>query len=61
MGNPVGGPGPDILVHGAHCLRQLHSHRIDAIFFRVANVVLGFVLLGFGMYCAVVLFGHLRR
>jgi threonine/homoserine/homoserine lactone efflux protein len=36
-------------------------HRIDAIFFRVANVVLGFVLLGFGMYCAVVLFGHLRR
>ena len=36
-------------------------HRTGAIFFRLANAVLGFLLLGFGMYCAVVLSRHLLR
>jgi hypothetical protein len=36
-------------------------HRTGAIFFRLANAVLGFVLLGFGTYCAVVLSRHLLR
>jgi threonine/homoserine/homoserine lactone efflux protein len=36
-------------------------HRTGAIFFRVANAILGFVLLGFGAYCAVVLFRYLLR
>lgn len=36
-------------------------HRTGAIFFRLANAILGLVLLGFGMYCAVILFRHLLR
>lgn len=36
-------------------------HRTGAIFFRLTNAILGFVLLGFGVYCAVVLFNHLLR
>jgi threonine/homoserine/homoserine lactone efflux protein len=33
-------------------------HRIDAIFFRLANAVLGLILLSFATYCAVVLLRH---
>jgi len=36
-------------------------NRIGATFFRLANAVLGLILLGFGTYCAVVLFRHLLR
>jgi threonine/homoserine/homoserine lactone efflux protein len=36
-------------------------HRTGAIFFRMANAILSIVLLGFGTYCAVVLFRHLPR
>ena len=36
-------------------------HRIGATFFRLANAILGLILLGFGTYCAVVLFRHLLR
>jgi threonine/homoserine/homoserine lactone efflux protein len=36
-------------------------HRIGATFFRLANAILGFLLLGFGTYCAVVLSRHLFR
>jgi threonine/homoserine/homoserine lactone efflux protein len=36
-------------------------HRIDAIFFRLANAVLGIILLSFATYCAVVLLRHLLR
>jgi threonine/homoserine/homoserine lactone efflux protein len=32
--------------------------RIDAIFFRLANAILGIILLGFASYCAVVLLRH---
>jgi threonine/homoserine/homoserine lactone efflux protein len=34
-------------------------HRIGAIFFRMANAILGLILLGFGTYCAVILSRHL--
>jgi len=30
-------------------------HRIGATFFRLANAILGLILLGFGAYCAVIL------
>ncbi len=33
-------------------------HRIDAIFFRLANAVLGLILLSFATYCAVILLRH---
>jgi threonine/homoserine/homoserine lactone efflux protein len=36
-------------------------HRIDAIFFRLANAVLGVILLSLASYCAVVLSHHLPR
>jgi threonine/homoserine/homoserine lactone efflux protein len=36
-------------------------HRTGAIFFRVANIILGIVLLCFGLYCAVLLLRHLLR
>ncbi len=36
-------------------------HRTGAIFFRVANIILGIVLLCFGLYCAVILLRHLLR
>ena len=36
-------------------------HRTGAIFFRMANAILGLILLGFGTYCAVVLSRHLFR
>jgi threonine/homoserine/homoserine lactone efflux protein len=36
-------------------------HRIDAIFFRLANAILGVILLGLATYCAVVLSHHLPR
>jgi threonine/homoserine/homoserine lactone efflux protein len=36
-------------------------HRTGAIFFRMANAILGFVLLGFGVYCAAILLRHLLR
>ncbi len=36
-------------------------HRAGAIFFRLANAILGLVLLGFGAYCAVILSRHLLR
>jgi threonine/homoserine/homoserine lactone efflux protein len=36
-------------------------HRIGATFFRLANVILGLILLGFGTYCAVGLSSHLIR
>jgi arginine exporter protein ArgO len=36
-------------------------HRIDAIFFRLANAILGVILLGLATYCAVVLSHHLLR
>jgi threonine/homoserine/homoserine lactone efflux protein len=36
-------------------------HRTGAIFFRLANAILCFLLLGFGTYCAVVLSRHLLR
>jgi uncharacterized membrane-anchored protein len=35
--------------------------RTHAILFSMANGVLGLILLGFGAYCAVVLFRHLFR
>jgi threonine/homoserine/homoserine lactone efflux protein len=36
-------------------------HRIGAAFFRLANAILGLLLLGFGAYCAVILSRHLFR
>jgi L-lysine exporter family protein LysE/ArgO len=36
-------------------------HRTGAILFRVANIILGIVLLGLGLYCAVRLLRHLLR
>jgi threonine/homoserine/homoserine lactone efflux protein len=36
-------------------------HRTGAIFFRLANAILGIILLGFGTYCAVILYRHLLR
>ena len=36
-------------------------HRTGAIFFRLANAILGLILLGFGAYCAVILSRHLPR
>ena len=36
-------------------------HRTGAIFFRVANAILGIILLVCGAYCAVVLSGHFLR
>jgi hypothetical protein len=35
--------------------------RIGATFFRLANAILGLILLGFGTYCAVALSRHLFR
>ncbi|MGD0789746.1 MAG: LysE family transporter [Terracidiphilus sp.] len=36
-------------------------HRTGATFFRLANAILGLILLGLGMYCAVILYRHLLR
>jgi hypothetical protein len=36
-------------------------HRTGAIFFRVANIILGIVLLCFGLYCVALLLRHLPR
>ena len=36
-------------------------HRIGATFFRLANAILGLILLGFGAYCAVILSHYLFR
>jgi threonine/homoserine/homoserine lactone efflux protein len=36
-------------------------HRTGAIFFRLANAILGIILLGLGTYCAVILYRHLLR
>jgi L-lysine exporter family protein LysE/ArgO len=36
-------------------------HRTGAIFFRVANIILGIVLLCFGLYCVALLLRHLLR
>ena len=36
-------------------------HRASAIFFRLANTILGLILLAFGAYCAVILSCHLLR
>jgi hypothetical protein len=36
-------------------------HRVGATFFRLANAILGLILLGFGTYCAVILSRHLLR
>jgi threonine/homoserine/homoserine lactone efflux protein len=33
-------------------------HRIGPIFFRVVNAILGLILLGFAMFCAIVLYRH---
>jgi len=33
-------------------------HRIDQIFFRLVNAILGLILLGFATFCAIVLSGH---
>jgi hypothetical protein len=36
-------------------------HRAGAIFFRLANAILSLILMGFGTYCAVILYRHLLR
>ncbi|HEY1210693.1 MAG TPA: LysE family transporter [Terracidiphilus sp.] len=36
-------------------------HHIGATFFRLANAILGLILIGFAAYCAVILFRHLFR
>jgi threonine/homoserine/homoserine lactone efflux protein len=63
-------PGWGILMAGAGLVAWFTAliavvrfipHRAGAIFFRLANAILGLILLGFGAYCAVILARHLLR